>query len=276
LKKIYKHLKRTIQFCRKDEIMTRSAALSFYAVFSFPAAIIIILAIIGFYLGTDIAQQYLISFLENLMSKEATFFIKEILPSIVKQSPAKAGSILGIVLLIISASALFSHLIQTLNHILGLPERKRKNKVIKFLLHRLFSFTAVVSIVVILITSFIADTTVGFIEQYLSGKIPYAIPTFQIINFTSTIFLTTTLFTLIFKFLPERSIRWKEAINGGLLTTTLFLTGRYFLVIGLQSFADFSTFGAASTLIVLLIWIFYSSVIIFLGAEFMKSYMKLK
>ncbi len=270
------YFKQVLQNAREDEIVIRGAGISFFAVFSLPAAIILILAGIGFYLGDDVAQQYLYSFLNTILSKEGTNIISEVIPTIIAYKPERASSILGIVLLAISASALFNHLISSLNKIFPIPKRKGREKIIAFFTRRLISFVFVIFIMLLLFASFIADTSLALINDYFVDKIPYGINLVASINPIISILLTFALFLFTFKVLPKKNIPIKFSAFGALIATSLFILGRYFLIVGIQKFADFSAFGAASSLIFVLIWIFYSAIIVFFGAECTKTLMVTK
>lgn len=259
---------------------TRASALAFYAIFSLPAALIIMLSIAGKYLGNEEAAKQLSNLVKKILSPESLTYVGELLNALTNYAPQTNGSLLSIILLVVSASALFKQLIHTLNVILPKPKKKSKQKlhkevssqIFKLIFHRLISFFFLLFITLILFLSFLSETIVAIISDYLSDKIPGSINLIQVGNSIISFILTLALFTFIFKILPDRKIKLSKVIQGALITTLLFILGRYILIYLLQNFVNLSTFGAASTIIFLLIWIFYSAQITFLGAEFIKTF----
>lgn len=261
----------TIHNFFKDEAVLRGAALSFFAIFSLPAALILTLSTIGFYLGTETAQAQLITFIKTLFSNDLAQLTQQIIPAIVAQSPQKLDSLLSIILLIISSSALFTHLIKALNHILGTPKKAPRPHITRFFVGRLLSFLTIIFFIALLFVSLLAGTVISVINSYIATQILFGIEIAQVTNFLLSFVLTFLLFIFIFKFLPTKKITWKSASQGALFSTVLFIIGRSLLFSAINNLTNFSAFGAASTLIILLVWIFYSSQTVLAGAELIKS-----
>lgn len=250
---------------RKDEIFTRSAALALYTSFSLAPLVILLISFLSS-LHLDLQLQ-LISQVKNLAGIEAA----NVLTAIIERAEERRdlstlGGWIGSLTLLFSASVIFAHLQTSLNKIFESPVISHKNQhwsaeLRHFIARRLISFGIVLTFIFISIVSLMASSLLSFLissEQGLSG---------ELLNMVLSFLLFSLLFSAIFKWIPDRPILNRAAIRAGMLTGLLFMVGKTLIGLYLGQTAVGSAYGAAGSFIVLLFWVYYSSLIIFVGAE---------
>ena len=181
------------------------------------------------------------------------------------------AAVLSVILLIFGAVSVFIELQESLNIIWGVelkPGRGLRN----FIRTRIVSFSMVIASSFILMVSLIADSLLSLINKYMGNIFPSIIPMAQIYNFAGSFLIITLLFALIFKYLPNVRISWKYVWTGAFITSFLFFIGKYLIGLYLGRSSYSSTYGAAASLIILFVWIYYSGVILYLGAEITYVY----
>ncbi|GAA4392326.1 YihY/virulence factor BrkB family protein [Hymenobacter koreensis] len=249
-----------------------AGALAYNAIFSLPPLLLIVIAAAGSLFGEEAVQGRLMDQLSGLVSPGAAKTIQESISSFHQQQKGGAAALIGIGTLIFAATTFFVTLQESINSIWNL-KAKPKNGVMGFLKSRLLSFGLILSVALLLLISFVVSAMLTFFTDYLQQLLPgVAVFFIKLVDFLLSLGVTTALFALIYRFLPDAIIRWKDTLTGALITALLFVIGKYLITFYISTADPGSAFGAAGSIIVLLIWIYYSSLIIFFGAEFTQQY----
>lgn len=245
-------------FSRHD-VMTLAAALAFYTSFSMAPILIITLAIVGVMGGH--AQELLVEQIQSLIGDQASTAVTAIIES-AKSQPQSSGfaGIVGVLLLFFSASGVFAQFESSLNVIWDVEPAASDSGAWAWIKKRLFSVGMVISLGFLALVSLFVSTVLSFFF-HSDGQV------WSVVNTLATIFIFAGLFSLIFKYLPDTKLNWKDALTGGVATAILFAGGKSLIGLYLGKSAVGSAYGAAGSLAVLLSWIYYSSIIVFAGAE---------
>ncbi len=257
-----------------NNVMKYSASLAYYTIFSLAPVLIIIISICGILFGKEAIQGELYNQIKYLVGNEAAMQIQEIIKSSHLSNQSFAATVLSIVILILGATGIFSEIQDSLNKIWGL---KVKTKKIwwKLILDRLISFSLIVSIGFVLMVSLGVNAIIAIFSNKLnafftSGETMLLPVLDNLISFITSVFL----FAIIFKVLPDAKIKWKDVLVGSLITAFLFTVGKAGISYYVGKSNMMSVYGAAGSVIVILVWTYYSSVILYLGAVFTKIYSK--
>lgn len=260
--------KRTVKAWSDDQIPLHGAALAFYSVLSIGPVLLIIMSVAGLVFGHDVASGYMIGQMRRLIGEQGAGAIEDILMH--SRSPAKSllATAIGVATLLFSASGFFSQLQQALNTIWKVPDaRAGMFDVVK---KRLLSFGLIAGICLLLLFSLVVSAGIEAFTASFNGYLPDVV--LPVTNFVVSMVVTTLLFAMTFRILPDVDIRWSDVWVGAIITALLFAVGKYLIGLYLGRSAFASTYGAAGSLIVLLTWVYYSAQIFFLGAEFTKTY----
>ncbi|WMJ75446.1 YihY/virulence factor BrkB family protein [Cytophagaceae bacterium ABcell3] len=267
-----KIFKETAEEFQNDNTFHYAAALSYYTIFSLPPIIIIVITVSGAILGEEAVKGELFASLDNLLGPESAQQIKEMTDKAAGLHSTRIAQIVGGLTLMITSTGVFVSLQSALN-IIWKVKSKPKNNLLKMAKDRILSFSMILTIGFLLLVSFLIHAIIiGFsaILDKMLGHATFVI--LQIIDLVLPLFITTVLFGLIFKVLPDVQIRWKEVWAGALFTAVLFTLGEFLISIYMSHANVLSAYGAAGTVLLILTWVFYSSNILFFGAEFTKVY----
>lgn len=270
----FKIFKEAVQKFLKDNPMNYGSSIAFYTIFSLPAILMIAITIAGSAFEVEAVKDNLISQIQKLLGTEGASTINKIIDNSNTIGPSLFAKIIGAATLIFSASTVFISLQDGLNHVWGIKAKPSKGWM-KFIISRLVSIGLVISLGFLLLVSLILDTTlaifVEFLTAWLSTGAFYVIAG---INIILLIGIMTVLFALIFKTLPDATIKWADVWVGGLVTTLLFTGGKFLLGYYLSTSTLATSYGAAGSLVLLLMWVYYSSAIVLFGAAFTFVYSK--
>jgi membrane protein len=272
LKDVFSLLKDTVTEWNQDKVPLFAAALAYYTVFSLAPLLIIAIAIAGAVFGEEAAQGQIVGQIQGLVGRDGAEAIQTMLQN--AQRPGSGGtiaSIIGVITLLFGASGVFGQLQQALNAIWEVeprPERGWKN----FIQSRFLSFAMVLVIGFLLLVSLILSAVLVAISNFFGNMMPEFVAIGQGLNFLISFVVITVLFASIYKFLPDVRVPWKNLWIGAAATALLFNIGRYLIGLYLGNSGIGSTYGAAGSFVVLLVWVFYSAQIILFGAEFTQVY----
>ncbi|RCJ26989.1 ribonuclease BN [Nostoc minutum NIES-26] len=261
----------TFQEWNEDKASRLAAALAYYTIFSIAPLLIIVIAIAGAVFGEEAARGEIVRQIQGLVGKDGAEFIQIAIKNADRPQTGTIASLISVVLLLLGATGLFTELQDALNTIWEVkpkPGRGVKNIVRQ----RFLSFAMVLGIGFLLLVSLVISAALAALVTYFSNLVPGVDFIWQIISFILSFGITTVLFGLIFKVLPDVKITWKDVLIGAILTSLLFSIGRYLLgqYLGNSSFG--STYGAAGSLVVIIAWVYYAAQILFFGAEFTQVY----
>lgn len=267
-------LKETYKEWNNDDPWRLSAVVAYYAIFSLPALLVIIINTVGIVWGEDIVQNKLTAEISSALGSDAAEAIKNIIASTQGGNQTTISTIIGIATLIFGATGLFYHLQISLNQIWDIKVHPKSN-IIKLIVDRARSFGFVLVIGFLLLVSFILTTAISVLNGYISAIWADAL---VYLSFVTDILLSvgiiSVLFALMFKYLPDAQIRWKTVWIGAIITACLFVLGKFLLGLYFGKVDPGSTYGAAGSVILILLWVSYSCLILFFGAEFTYVYAK--
>lgn len=253
-----------------DNAMKLSAALSYYTVFSIGPLLMIVLYVTGQVAGEAAVQGKLYGQIRGLLGSEAAIQVQEIVQNIQKTQTGTLGAIIGVVVLIIGATGIFTEIQDSINYIWSL-KAKPKRGIIKLLRNRLLSFSLIISLGFLFLVSLLLNTMMDLLSERLTRLFPdttYYV--FYIVNLAIVLAVITLLFSVIFKVLPDGKIKWKDSFIGAFFTAILFSIGKSLIGLYLGNSSLGATYGAAASVIIILSWVYYTSLILYFGAEFTK------
>lgn len=274
---IFELLKLSIQGFAADRAMKMSASLAYYAIFSIAPLLLIIIWLVGFLFGEFVegqagVQAEIFGEFASLFGTEVAAQIQQVIQQISVSNKSGIGIVVGIVTLIIGSTTIFIDIQHSINLIWKVRAKPQKGWV-KMILNRVISFSMVLGLGFLLITSLLLNGIIVALSSYLLDYFPdLSFILVEWINIGITFLVTTILFGTIFSVLPDARIRFRDVMGGALFTAGLFMLGRYLISMYMQFAAPASAYGAAGSLIVLLLWVYYSAAILYFGAEFTKVY----
>lgn len=255
----------------EDKAMRLSAALAYYSVFSLAPLLIVAISIAGLVFGQEAASGAIEEQLTSSIGKESASAVEEMIESTKKSGDNVLMTVLGSVVLLISASGVFAQLKDAMNTIWEI-EPTKGDGFKKLVLGRLLSLGMVLVIGFLLLISLVASTAMAAVNTYASGLVPIHPAIWQTVTFLISFIGATVLFALIFKVLPDAVIEWKDVWVGAAITALLFSIGKFLLGLYLGREGAESTYGAAGALLLVLTWVYYTSNIVLFGAEFTQVY----
>jgi membrane protein len=271
-KKVWYLLKETYTEFVDDNAMKHSAALSYYTIFSLPPLLIIIISVCGYFFGAEAVRGEIFGQINGLVGNDAAAQIQEIIKNIKLSGRNTFITTFGIVILVIGASGVFVEIQDSINIIWGI-RAKPKRGVIKFIKNRLMSFSMIGSVGFLLMVGLIINSLMDILSKKLAIYFPHdTIYLFYAINILVVFMIITLLFTVIFKTLPDGKIDLKDCTIGASFTAFLFMIGKFVIGAYLGTSSIATWYGATGSVILILVWVYYSAIILYFGAEFTKVY----
>ena len=265
-------LKQTFWEWLEDQAPTLGAALAYYTVFSLAPLLIIAISIAGLVLGKEAAQGQIFQELRGLLGTESGKAVQDIVQSTsADPSTSLLASVVGFVTLLFGASGVFGQLQTSLNAIWGVQPKPGRG-LFGIVRDRFLSFGFILAIGFLLLVSLVLTAAIVFLGQQFGSMIPGMEALVQSLNSILSVAVITLLFAMLFKFLPDARIAWHDVWIGAFITAALFTVGKFALGFYLGKSGVASSYGAAGSLIVLLLWVYYSSQIVFFGAELTQVY----
>ncbi|HEX6222796.1 MAG TPA: YihY/virulence factor BrkB family protein [Chryseolinea sp.] len=265
-------VKQTVLNFFQDDSFSYASSIAFYTIFSLPAILIISLSVGSTVYEKDVVQEELINQVGRLIGEKSAEDVEEILMNAALDSTGTFAKIVGIATLIFSATTVFISLQTSLNKIWGIKPKPERGFV-KYILDRLLSLAMVISIGFLLLVSLVIDTVLVMVQnslaKVLAGWTLYIVATMNVVVSLSLIAL---IFAIMFKVLPDAKIKWRDVWVGSLVTTVFFALGKYLIGFYLGNSSVNSAYGAAGSLVIILIWVYYSTVIFLFGAELTSVY----
>jgi membrane protein len=265
-------LKHTAYAFNEDNAFKLSASLSYYTVFAMGPLLIIVLSLAGMIYGKDAARGQLYKDLNGLVEPEVALQIQQIIANAMHTHATTIGAIIGFIILFIGATGVFTEIQGSINFIWSVKAKPKKGW-LKYLGNRLLSFSLVLGLGFLLLVSLVANTLLTLLSTRLTKLFPhYTVYLFNVINMVVILTVITGLFAVIYKVLPDAIISWKDALIGAAFTALLFLLGKFLIGYYLERINLDITYGTAASIVIILTWVYYSSLILYFGAEFTKVY----
>jgi membrane protein len=261
----------------RNNVLRLSAALAYYAVFSIAPLLIIAMSVAGWIFGPEAVRGQLDDQLRGIMGPVPAKAIQSMVQSASEPKQGVVAAIIGFVTLLIGASTVFGQIKDSLNEIWRVKAATESNgfgQLVKgFITARLLSFSMVLIIGFLLLVSLLLSTALAAAEKYAAATLPIPAGILFLVGIGVSVFMETILFMLIFRVLPDTKVQWAHALRGGFVTAVLFEIGKWLLGLYIGRESTTSSYGAAGSLIAILLWFYYTSLIFFSGAEFTQAWM---
>ena len=276
MKKIWLLIKTTVESWNDDYAPSMGAALAFYTLFSIAPLLLIVLSIIGLIFGEEAARGEIVGQLQNLMGEQGAMAVQALLQNVNKPTEGMFATIVGVVLLLIGATTVFGELQNALDRIWRAPERAKSSGWWNLIHMRLLSFGMILGIGFISMVSLLLSAGLSAVSKWWAPILNNAendwIVLLTIMNALLSFLITTAMFALIYKLMPRVKIAWKDVLIGSVITSILFTVGKILIGVYIGTSAIASGYGAAGSLLVLLVWVYYSAQVFLMGAEFTWVY----
>lgn len=270
LKSLWTILKKTIEGFSEDKVTRLSAALSYATIFSFAPFTLIIITI-GAFFAQDLEGK-LFGGLSQLLGTDVSNVLLEVVHKAQVAETSLITTIVGIGVILFSATTIFTSIQESLNTIWGIKPKPKKGW-LKLIKNRLLSFSVIIALGFILLVTMSTTSIIGLLNERLMMYLPdQTVILFKIVGIILNVGFTTAVFLLIFKVLPDAKIKFRDVTIGAVVTTILFLIGQYAISIYLSTSKIGSLYGAAASILLLLVWVYYSATIVYIGAEFTKAW----
>lgn len=253
------------------DAFTYAGSLAFYTLFSLAPVVIIAVAVIGLVLGEQAAQGQIVAQLQDVMGRQAATAVEEAVARSRIQASGLLPVLLGVAALLVGATTVFGQMQASLNAIWGVAARPDRNSVLAFVKTRLLSLTVVLVIGFVLLVSLLLGVVLRAVLHFTHELAPGVAALLGSSEVLVSLAANVLLFGAIFKVLPDVVLRWRDVVVGALVTAVLFSVGRYAIAAYLAHTATASTYGAAGSVVLILLWVYYSSLILLFGAAFTKS-----
>ena len=255
-----------------DYAPSMGAALSYYTVFSMAPLLLIVISVAGLVFGVDAARGQIFGELRGLLGDEAAQSIQSILVSVSEPSQGVLGTLIGLVLVLVGATTVFAELQDALDRIWRAPSRPGASGMWAVIRTRLLSFGLILGLAFLLMVSLVFGAVVSALGKWWGGLFGGWEPVLQIVNLVIGFVLTTGVFAMIYKLMPRVQVRWQDVWLGAVVTAALFSVGKWLISVYIGRSGVASGFGAAGSLVVVLVWVYYSAQIFLMGAEFTWVY----
>lgn len=265
-------IKETFHEWSEDRASDQAAALAYYTLFSLAPLLIIVIAVAGlFYRNSDAARDALMGQIGGMMGEQGAATIQQMMAGAAKPGTSIISMVIGVIVLLFGAGGVFGHL-QTMLNMIWEVEPKPGRGVMGFIKDRFFSFAMVLGLGFLLLVSLVISTLIAALNEVMAGYLPGGDVLAHGVNFVVSLAIITLLFAMIYKILPDATVRWSDVWIGALVTALLFTIGKFLIGLYLGKSSVASAYGAAGSVVIILVWVYYSAQILFLGAEFTQVY----
>jgi len=272
IKGIWTILKDSITGFGEHKVTKISGSLAYYTVFSMAPLMVMVIALCSIFLEKDAAEGHIFAQLKGFLGADTALQLQEIIKKAAIGDKGLIASIIGGVTLLIGATSIFADIQDSINSIWGIKPKPKRGW-LKLLQNRFLSFSVIISLGFLLLVSLgVSAVLDGFSERLQARFQDISVILFYILNTLITFGVVTTIFGVIFKVLPDATIRWRDVLAGAMVTAVLFMAGKFGISFYIGQSNVGSTYGAAGSLVILLLWAYYSSIILYFGAEFTKAY----
>jgi membrane protein len=264
------YLKDAAKLWLERDAFQHAGALAFYTLFSLAPLVIILVTIVGVVYGEEAASGEISAGISDLVGEQAAKAVEE---AVRRSRPDEAGllpTVLGVGALLFGATTVFAQMQSSLNQFWGVTSKPTRSGVLRFLTVRLLSLSMVLIIGFLMLLSFVASVAIAGVLEYAEQWVPVPPVVIAAVDLGISLLMTTVLFGMIFKVLPDVHLQWKDVWRGALVTALLFVLGQYLISFYLTNVAPASTYGAAGALVLILFWVYYSSLILFFGTALAK------
>lgn len=255
----------------RNDPWARSATIAYYALFSLPSLLIIVVTVAGYFFGREDVQLRITTEIGEFIGEESARAIEGMVSNAMLKESSTFAVVFGVAFLVFGATGVFFQLKAAMNNIWNVTAKK--NTVWRIVINRVISLGMVFVVGLLLLISLIISAVLAALRDYLASIAP-VITTFMlnVLNFLISFLIITSLFAAIFKWLPDVKLKWKTTYLGAMLTTFLFLIAEFLIGLYIGTSDPGSVYGGASSVILILLWVYYTCLILFYGAEFTQQY----
>ena len=273
IQKVFTVLKNAFKSWFAKDPFHESAVIAYYAIFSLPGLLVVIMTLAGYFFGRDAVNHQVAAQFTSTMGAETAKQIQDMIIQATKLKNTVLATIIGLVTILIGATGVFAEFQNALNIIWEVKADPKKSGIWEIIKIRLFSFGLIVSIAFLLIVSLLISALISAFGNWLTNHFSDSfLVVLQLLNSGLSLFILAILFALMFKFLPDAKIKWKHVWIGSFVTAFLFEIGKFGLGFYFGKANPGTGYGAAGSVILILLWVTYTSMIVFLGAEFTHAY----
>ena len=270
-KNTWELLKEVFKGFSDHKITKMSGALAYYTVFSMAPLLVVVIALCGIFLEREAVEGQVYAVLQGFIGPDTAGQLQELVKNAAIGNSGLAA-VVGVITLLVGATTVFAEIQDSVNQIWGIKPKPKRGW-LKFLQNRFLSFSIIVSLGFLLLVSLVITGLIEGFSNRLQQSFPdIAVVVFYCINLLLTLAVSMLVFAVIFKVLPDAAIHWKDVWVGAFITALLFLLGKFAISFYISQTKVGSTYGAAGSLAVLLVWIYYSSIILYIGAEFTRAF----
>lgn len=273
IRKIWGILKETTKKWWDMDPFREGAIIAYYAIFALPGLLVVIISVAGYFFGNEAVNGQIYNQISDAMNEDTARQVQEIIKKAAVTKSSVIAAIFGIASILLGATGVFGQLQKSMNIIWEVKADPKKSGIWKTLRVRLFSFGLILSIAFLLLVSLVVSSAIsalsGWVQQYWSESLIFL---FRVIHFIFSLAIITVLFALMFKFLPDAKVRWRPIWIGSLVTSILFVLGKWALGLYFGKSDPVSGYGAAGSIVLILLWTSYASMIVFLGNMFTRVY----
>ena len=270
-KRFFSLAKKSVAAWSDDYAPSMGAAIAYYTVFSLAPLLLIVIAVAGFVFGREAVQGEIVGQLSGLLGRDGALAVQGLIKSASQPTQGLIATVVSLVVLAVGATTVFGELQSSLDRIWGIPATA-KSGIVATLRVRLLSFGLILGLAFLLMVSLTVSAAVAAMGNWVGSVLPGWAVTLQIINLAVSLSITTLLFAMIYKLMPQAKIAWRDVWVGAVVTAVLFEVGKVLIGLYVGRGSVSSSFAAAGSIIVLLVWVYYSAQIFLLGAEFTWVY----
>nr|MDP2192322.1 YihY/virulence factor BrkB family protein [Rhodoferax sp.] len=272
LQQIWDLIRKSVAAWVDDYAPSMGAALAYYTLFSIAPLLVIVIAVAGLVFGQEAARGEIVAQIQGLIGWEGAVAVQGLLKSVNEPAQSILATLLSIITLLIGATTVFAELQSDLDRIWRVPAPLKENGLWALLRTRLLSFGLVLGLVFLLLVTLVVSAVIAAFGKWSHGFYENWETFFQLVNFAISFAITTSLFAMIYKLMPRARIAWRDVWVGAAVTGLLFELGKFLIGLYLGKTSVASGFGAAGSIVVLLVWVYFSAQIFLLGAEFTWVY----
>ena len=273
---LWKVLKRAVAGWWNDNVPRLGASLSYYTLFALAPVLVVAIAIAGVVFGPEAVRGEIVGQVRGLVGEEGGRAVQAMLEASSRKSESRLATTLGLLTLFIGATSAFLELQTALNAIWRVKPKEGGHWLRELVLQRLISFALVIGVGFLLLVSLLVSAALAGLHRYLGNAYPGLAEVWQAANVLVSFGVITLLFAMVYRVLPDVELTWRDVWLGAVVTAGLFTVGKFLIGLYLGTSGLASTYGAAGSVIVLLLWVYYSSQIVLLGAEFTRAWVELE
>ncbi|ANN76530.1 YihY/virulence factor BrkB family protein [Bordetella flabilis] len=271
IKRFFGLVKQAVSAWLDDYAPSMGAAIAFYTVFSLAPLVIIVIAVAGFFWSREAVQGQLFEQINALVGPDGAKAVESVVQGAQEPTQGMVATIISVIVLVVGATTVFAELQSALDRIWRV-EAKKQSGIWSMLRARLLSFGLVLALAFLLMVSLVISTVLGALGSWAAGLLPVWEIMLQALNIVITLGILTLLFAMIYRFMPQASVAWRDVWTGAFVTAVLFEIGKFLIGLYVGKASVASSYAAAGSLVVVLIWVYYAAQVFLLGAEFTWVY----